>query len=127
MAKCIPGIATFGLLCMILLPAPGIWGLLIGGSCALAIIVVGLMWLLDRIAARVAALLDRRRGSARRRRGIHAGSGIAMKAKVSGDPAADAATPLPAAEPARPSIVQERARARALRREAGRLEPFRLR
>ncbi|KAB1070209.1 hypothetical protein [Methylobacterium planeticum] len=80
MAKWIPGVATFGLLCLMIIPAPGIWGVLIGGVCTLAIIVSAALWLLDRVASRILAWRDRtrsRRGGGRR--AVHAGSGMARK------------------------------------------------
>ena len=52
MAKWIPGVATFGLICLMVLPAPGIWGVLIGGICVVAIIGSVLMWALDSVLSR---------------------------------------------------------------------------
>lgn len=83
MAKSIPGIAMFGLVCLMILPAPGFWGVLIGGVCSLVIVFSALVWLLDQMSSRVAVWYERGRASRlakRRRRAMHAGSGIARKA-----------------------------------------------
>ena len=80
MAKWIPGVATFGLLCLMIIPAPGIWGVLIGGVCALAILVSAALWMLDQMASRILTWRDRRRSrQTGRRRAVHAGSGMAKK------------------------------------------------
>jgi hypothetical protein len=80
MAKWIPGVATFGLLCLMIIPAPGIWGVLIGGVCALAIVISAMLWLLDRMATRLLAWRGRHRARpATRRRVVHAGPGITRK------------------------------------------------
>lgn len=80
MARWIPGIAVFGLLCLMIIPAPGIWGVLIGAFCILAIAVSVLLLLADRAASRVVVWIDRTRARRRRkRRTVHAGSGIARK------------------------------------------------
>ncbi|WP_336489797.1 hypothetical protein [Methylobacterium nigriterrae] len=69
--------ASFGLLCLMIIPAPGIWGVLIGCTCALAIVISAALWLLDRMAS---GLLNwRERLRAKGRRAVHAGSGIARK------------------------------------------------
>ena len=47
MAKWIPGAAVFGLLCLMIIPAPGIWGVLIGAASVLAIVVRRCRLLLD--------------------------------------------------------------------------------
>ncbi|MEL6064804.1 MULTISPECIES: hypothetical protein [unclassified Methylobacterium] len=83
MAKWIPGAAVFGLLCLMLIPAPGIWGVLIGGACVLAIVGSLFMLFLDRVAT--AILVWRARAKLpskqpRRTRVVHAGSGMARKA-----------------------------------------------
>jgi hypothetical protein len=106
--------ASIGLVSLMVIPAPGIWGLLIGVACSLAILVSAFIWLLDQVATRLAQAWDRR--DRRRRRAMHAGSGIMRKA----------GTPAPI-EPPRPSPLQERARIAALRRQASKAEPFRLR
>ena len=80
MAKWIPGAALFGLVCLMMLPAPGIWGVLIGGICALAIVVSAVMWVLDRMAGHIVnwrEAANAKRLSAQRRRAVHAGSGMA--------------------------------------------------
>lgn len=80
MAKWIPGVATFGLLCLMIIPAPGIWGVLIGGICALAIIISAALWMLDLVATRILVWRDRVRSRpSARRRAVHAGSGMAKK------------------------------------------------
>lgn len=76
MTKWIPIVASFGLICLMVLPTPGILGLMIGTSCALAILAWGALWLLDRAADRLILFGTRLR---RRRPAVHAGSGIAMK------------------------------------------------
>lgn len=76
MTKWIPVVASFGLICLMVLPTPGILGLVIGTSCALAILAWGALWLLDRAADRVILFGSRLRV---RRRAVHAGSGIAVK------------------------------------------------
>ena len=80
MAKWIPGAAVFGLLCLMIIPAPGIWGLLIGAVCVLAIIASLCMLMLDRMAT--ALLAWRARGHqapARRSRVVQAGSKMTRK------------------------------------------------
>lgn len=82
MEKWIPATATFGLICLMILPAPGIWGVVVGGVCALTIVVSALVWCLDRMSSRVADwyVSMRKRKRANRRRAVHARSGIARKA-----------------------------------------------
>jgi len=117
MARWIPMLATVGLVSIMAMPAPGLWGLLIGVACTLAIILSALLWLLDQIVTQLARHWDRKHA---RRRRVHAGSGMMRKA--------GAPTPAPVLnELPRPSPVQERARVAALRREASKLEPFRVR
>ena len=90
MAKWIPGAAVFGLLCLMIIPAPGIWGVLIGVACVLAIVASLCMLLLDRMAT--ALLVWRktwretwrkawraRTRPARRGRVVHAGPGMTRK------------------------------------------------
>jgi O-antigen/teichoic acid export membrane protein len=80
MAKWIPGAAVFGLLCLMIIPAPGIWGVLIGAACVLAIIVSLCMLVLDRVATRILAWHGRVRQTRRSRaRAVHAGSGMTRK------------------------------------------------
>lgn len=81
MAKWIPGVATFGLICLMVLPAPGIWGVLIGGICVVAIIGSVLMWALDSVLSRGLARYTRwrTRRPAAPRRARHAGSGMAQR------------------------------------------------
>lgn len=80
MAKWIPGAAVFGLLCLLIIPAPGIWGVLIGAVCVLAIVVSLFMLLLDRMATGILAWRQRTRPVRRgRARVVHAGSGMTRK------------------------------------------------
>lgn len=81
MPKWVPAVATIGLICLMILPTPGVLGLIIGTVCALAIVASAVMWLLDRMAARILGwLAAMRQASARRvRRDVHPGSGIARK------------------------------------------------
>lgn len=116
MARWIPIMASIGLVSLMVIPAPGIWGLLIGVACSLAILVSTLLWLLDQFATRMAQAWERQ---ARRRRKMHAGSGMIRKA---GTPSTPAAT-----EPLRPSPIRDQVRTAALRRQAGSQEPFRVR
>ncbi|MCJ2050519.1 hypothetical protein [Methylobacterium sp. J-070] len=78
MAKWIPGAAVFGLMCLMIIPAPGIWGVLIGAVCVLAIVGSLCMLLLDRIATTILAWRARQAGG-RRARAVHAGSGMTRK------------------------------------------------
>jgi hypothetical protein len=80
MAKWIPGAAVFGLLCLMIIPAPGIWGVLIGATCVLAIIGSLCMLLLDRTATAILAWRERmRERRLGRARAVHAGCGITRK------------------------------------------------
>ncbi|WP_132255982.1 hypothetical protein [Methylobacterium segetis] len=78
----IPALSLGGLVCLMIIPAPGYWGVAIGGLCLLIIVVWALLWVVDRILApvrnRLALWRDAR--ARKRRRAIHAGSGIARKA-----------------------------------------------
>ncbi|MDF2597524.1 MAG: hypothetical protein K0Q54_347 [Methylobacterium brachiatum] len=82
MARWIPGAAVFGLLCLMIIPAPGIWGVLIGAVCVLAIIGSLSLLLLDRVATGILAWRARRQSKRRSRvrgRVVHAGSGMSRK------------------------------------------------
>lgn len=82
MAKTIPLLATFGLICLMILPAPGILGLMIGLGCAITIVICAAIWLFDRVATRLAFFLEQSSERLfRRRRAVHAGSGMMRKAK----------------------------------------------
>lgn len=118
MARWIPVLASVGLVSLMVMPAPGPWGLVIGASCCVAISLAAFLRLVDRVATHL-AIRWAQRVRLRTRRRVHAGSGMLRR---SGEPQAV----VPAAPP-RLSPVQERAHQAALRREAGRLEPFRLR
>jgi hypothetical protein len=83
MAKWIPGAAVFGLLCLMIIPAPGIWGVLIGAACVLAIVGSLFMLVLDRVATALLAWRARveraRAKPSRRTRVVHAGPGMTRK------------------------------------------------
>ena len=82
MPKRVPAVATIGLICLMILPTPGVLGLIIGTVCALAIVASAVMWLLDRMATRILGWLAAIRGASaqrRPRRDVHAGSGLAKK------------------------------------------------
>ncbi|GJE27752.1 hypothetical protein [Methylobacterium organophilum] len=81
MGKWVPAVASIGLLCLLIIPAPGVLGLLIGTACALAIIISAVMWFLDRMATRllVWGASFKRKVAGKRRRDVHAGSGISKK------------------------------------------------
>lgn len=88
MAKWIPGAAVFGLLCLMIIPAPGIWGVLIGAACVLAIVGSLFMLVLDRVATAILAWRARARGTGAKRAGakpshrtrvVHAGPGMTRK------------------------------------------------
>lgn len=82
MTKAVPLLATFGLVSLVVLPAPGIWGLVIGLTCTITILICGVLWLFDRAATHLACLIERNRNRfLRRRRAVHAGSGMMRKAK----------------------------------------------
>ncbi|MHC2106872.1 MULTISPECIES: hypothetical protein [unclassified Methylobacterium] len=82
MARWIPGAAVFGLLCLMIIPAPGIWGVVIGAVCVLAIIGSLSLLLLDRLATGIlvwrAHRQSKRQGRVRGRV-VHAGSGMSRK------------------------------------------------
>ncbi|ONF47068.1 hypothetical protein [Methylobacterium radiotolerans] len=84
MAKWIPGAAVFGLLCLMIIPAPGIWGVLIGAACVLAIVGSLCMLALDRVASAIlnwrARMRARRPSPSRSRsRVVHAGARMTRK------------------------------------------------
>ena len=86
MAKWIPGAAVFGLLCLMIIPAPGIWGVLIGAACVLAIVGSLFMLVLDRVATAILAWRARAKQTSgqprkqpRRTRVVHAGPGMTRK------------------------------------------------
>lgn len=81
MAKWVPLTALFGLVCLMMIPTPGVTGILIGSVCAFAIIVSAAVMMIDRLAGRFALWLQRRklRRASKRKRGVHAHSGIARK------------------------------------------------
>ena len=78
-----PIVAVFGLACLMIIPAPGIEGLVIGCICVLIIVVSAVLLLLDRLASRVLVLAARvKKRSRRPGRAVHAGSGIARKVRA---------------------------------------------
>jgi hypothetical protein len=80
MAKWIPGAAVFGLLCLMIIPAPGIWGVLIGAACVLAIVGSLCMLALDRVASVILAWRERVRARRLgRARAVRAGFGVIRK------------------------------------------------
>jgi hypothetical protein len=81
MSKWVPGVALLGLVCLMVIPAPGVLGLIIGGICTAAIIISGLLLLLDRAANRIGHAWERRksRNRSKARRAVHAGSGMVRK------------------------------------------------
>ena len=80
MPKWIPLVALFGLCCLMIIPAPGIEGLVIGSICVLVIIGSATMFVLDRLANRILQFVGTMKKSVRRQsRAVHAGSGMAKK------------------------------------------------
>lgn len=81
MAKWVPLTALFGLVCLMVIPTPGIVGILIGSVCALAIIVSAIVLAVDRLAGRLAIMISRRKQSRapKRRHAVHAHSGMTKK------------------------------------------------
>jgi hypothetical protein len=81
MSKWVPGVALLGLVSLMVIPAPGVLGLIIGGTCTAVIIISGILLLLDLAANRVALAWERMKSRSRNktRRAVHAGSGIARK------------------------------------------------
>jgi hypothetical protein len=80
MARWIPGAAVFGLLCLMIIPTPGIWGVLIGASCVLVIVGSLCMLLLDRVATRLLLWRQRVRQERRNRaRAVQAGPGLTRR------------------------------------------------
>lgn len=80
MPNWVPLVAMFGLACLMIIPAPGIEGLVIGCICVLIIVVSAVLLLLDRLASRVLVLASRMKlRGGRPSRAVHAGSGIARK------------------------------------------------
>lgn len=80
MPKWVPMVALFGLACLMIIPAPGIEGLVIGCICVLIIVVSAVLLLLDRVASHVLVLTARMKKRGRTpSRAVHAGSGIARK------------------------------------------------
>jgi hypothetical protein len=78
----IPISSLFGLACVMMMPALGLLGLVIGAGCLLAILLWGLSYLLDKTLTPLAALLEAykaRRAANRRRLAVHAGSGLKRK------------------------------------------------
>lgn len=76
----VPLVAVFGLGCLMIIPAPGIEGLVIGCICVLIIVVSAVLLLLDRLASRVLVLAGRMKKRGHQpRKAVHAGSGIARK------------------------------------------------
>ena len=81
MPKWVPAVATIGLICLMILPTPGVLGLIIGTVCARAQGAGAGVGRRHPLAARLRrGLAALRQASARRvRRDVHPGSGIARK------------------------------------------------
>ncbi|AWN42964.1 hypothetical protein [Methylobacterium durans] len=77
----IPALSLCGLVCLMIIPAPGYWGVLIGGLCLLIILVWAVLALLDRVLEPLRRRLAfwRETRARKRRRAVHSGSGIARK------------------------------------------------
>lgn len=79
----VAGVALVGLICVMSIPAPGLLGIAIGAFCVLAIAISAAMLLFERLVTRfVDPMLEgfrRQRDAKRRRRALHAGSGMARK------------------------------------------------
>ncbi|MFD1300500.1 hypothetical protein [Methylobacterium marchantiae] len=63
------------------IPTPGIIGIMIGSVCALAIIVSAIILAIDRLAGRLAIMVSRRKQARapKRNRAVHAHSGMTRK------------------------------------------------
>lgn len=80
MPSWVPLVAMFGLGCLMIIPAPGVEGLVIGTICVIIIVVSAVLLLLDQLASRVLILASRMKlRSGRPSRAVHGGSGIAKK------------------------------------------------
>ncbi|GJE37808.1 cytochrome b561 [Methylobacterium persicinum] len=80
MARWIPVVATLGLLCVMILPTPGILGVIIGASCVVVIGISVMLFVLDRIATRILNWRPRwRRYQTIKVRNVHSNSGMARK------------------------------------------------
>lgn len=112
----IPLLASVGLVSLMVMPAPGPWGLVIGVGCSLTIILFACLWYLDR-SANYLALRWAQRTTRPGRRSLHAGSGMIRKTTKPQPETAPAGPP-------QPSPVQKRV---AGRREAVRPGSLRLR
>lgn len=79
MSKWVPAVAVVGLVCLMVIPAPGVLGVVIGAGCVLAIALSAIMFLLDRLATRLIALGQRIRSSlfSQDKRAVHKHSGTA--------------------------------------------------
>ena len=85
MAKGIPGAAIFGLPWLMVIPAPGVRGVLIGAACVPAIVGSLCMLVLARPATASLALRSRARQTrGSRARAVRAGSGMTRKIRRSG-------------------------------------------
>ena len=82
MARWIPVTAVFGLLCLMIIPTPGILGICIGAVCLMTIIATVVVHLLDKASARILVWHEsyRKQWLKNRQRSIHAQSGMARKA-----------------------------------------------
>ena len=82
MKRWIPVTAVVGLVCLMIIPTPGILGICIGAVCLLAIIATIFVHLLDKASTRILTWHEARRKRRRwsHRRVIHAQSGMVRKA-----------------------------------------------
>ena len=82
MGPWIPATAVLGLLCLMIIPTPGVLGICIGAVCLLAIAAAAVMHLLDKTSAYFLLWHNnfRKQRIRNRRRNIHAQSGMARKA-----------------------------------------------
>ena len=82
MGRWISMTAVFGLVCLMIIPTPGISGICIGAVCLLAIIATAVMHLLDRASTYLLLWHDsyKQQRIGNRRRNLHAQSGMARKA-----------------------------------------------
>lgn len=76
-----PALSLCGLVCLMIIPAPGIWGVVIGALCLLTILVWAIAAVIDRMLEPVRRRLTawREARARKRRRAVHSGSGIARK------------------------------------------------
>ncbi|GLS46604.1 hypothetical protein [Methylobacterium brachythecii] len=81
MSKWVPAVALIGLVCIMVLPTPGVLGIAIGTCCLLAIIVSAVTLFFERIFSSVTKpVTDALRRMAKpKKRYVHGGSGMGRK------------------------------------------------